>query len=50
MTANPNADVDLVSVVGVSFFTVVRVSVSVSVFTTFDFLANKLNAPTFFSF
>ena len=48
MTANPNADVDLVSVVGVSVFTVVRVSVSV--FTTFDFLANKLNAPTFFSF
>ena len=48
MTANPNADADLVSVVGVSVFTVGRVSVSV--FMAYDFLANKLNVPTFFSF
>ena len=46
MTANPNADADLVSVVGVSVFTVGRVSV----FMAYDFLANKLNVPTFFSF
>ena len=46
----PQFDADLVSVVGVSVFTVGGVSVSVSVFTAFDFLAIKLNALTFFSF